>query len=125
MRLLTVLKQKKGFTLVELLIAITIFGVLMVAFLYLFYSALHITLRAGDRDKSVAGLSGKVEKSMASEVYTDAEVSKSPESVTIIFRPGSANPTSEPVDVERTTGKTHMKDGTEVKLDSYKTAEVP
>lgn len=120
MRLINIKKQNKGFTLVEILISISIFGILMVAFLSLFTSAYYMTIRAGDRDKTVAGISGKVENKIASSAYNDPEIAQSSADVILTYGDGSTNT----VPVDKTSGTSHMQDGTEVKIDYYKAAAV-
>lgn len=114
---------------VELLVAMTLFGILMVAFLSLFMSAFSLTLRAGDRDTTLAGISGKVEKTMADEAYADSvadvgdEVAIADGNVTIIF--GNLSASTETIPVKITTGIGEMDDGTEVIIKSFETAATP
>lgn len=61
MRILQILKSSRGFTLIEILVSLAIFGMMMVAFLSLFSSALYMTIRSGNRDKAVADAAGQVE----------------------------------------------------------------
>lgn len=109
-------KSRGGFTLVELLISITIFGILMIAFVSLFINALYITVRAGSRDTAVSNISGELEKQIA-EPDADYVVKENlPDGVTIHFDAVPAA-TPETVDVNRYTGSWEMNDGTEVEME--------
>jgi len=126
MRAFAELNKRSGFTLVELLVAVALFGILMVAFLSLFMSAFRLTLRAGDRDTTVAEITGKVEQSIAGVTVTpqpSAAVSIS-EKVdgTITFNPGKPEQTTEPIKVDIATGTAKMDDGTDVVITGFETA---
>lgn len=120
MRHLRLKKNDQGFTLVEILISMTIFGILMVAFLSLFTGAYFMTLRAGDRDKTLAGITGKVENKIASTSYDDPAdpdqiTWQSNQDVTVIYDSGPQT-----VKVDITTGIAQMQDGTEVEINYFK-----
>lgn len=123
MRTKGIIKNRNGFTLVELLVAIALFGVLMVAFLSLFMTAFRMTLRAGDRDSTVANISGKVEQSMAGVAVSpqpSAAVTSIPSTVTIIYSNQSISP--EVIKVTQTTGTAAVQDGPDVIITSYEYA---
>jgi prepilin-type N-terminal cleavage/methylation domain-containing protein len=113
----------EGFTIVEVLLSIVLFGILMTAFLTIFTSAVLVTIKAGDRDKTLAGASGRVENKLAAADYAvpgepDA-VKSEPTTVTIIY--GDAAASHNTVGVNKTTGKSAMKDGTQITIEYFKT----
>lgn len=120
MRLFKLFKTSKGFTLAEVLVSMTIFAILIVAFLSLFSSAYYVTLRAGDRDKTVNGISGKVENKIASAAYSDAQIVQSAATVTLTYGNGD----TATVIVDQTTGTAYMTDGTGVVIEYFKPAAV-
>ena len=67
------INTKKGFTIVEIIVAFTIFSIMMVAFLSLFLTSLKITLSAGDKDLTVAEVSGQIEKDIEKRQYIDTD----------------------------------------------------
>lgn len=104
------LKNKQGLTLVELIIALTIFSILMVAFLSLFMTSMKITIKAGDKDATVADVSGKLENDIGDRAYDATK-----ESLAIInFSGGTRN-----MITTKTTENGTTKDGTNVELDAY------
>lgn len=120
MWLYRLIKQNKAFTLAEVLVSMAIFGILVIAFLSLFSSAYYMTLRAGDRDKTVNGISGKVENKIASSSYTDPQITQSTATVTLTYGNGATATFT----VDQTTGTASMTDGTGVVIEYYKPAAV-
>lgn len=115
MRRMKLCKQNKGFTLVEILVALTIFGILVIAFLALFSNAFYLTLRSGDRDKQVQTVTGKLENKLASPAYTDAAVTQTNANVILTYSDGTINS----VLTQKTIGTSQMSDGTQVIIEYY------
>jgi prepilin-type N-terminal cleavage/methylation domain-containing protein len=115
-------RSEKGFTLVEIMVSLAIFGILMVAFLSIFSTALGLTLRAGHNDQTVAAVSGDIEKSMADDTYTAPDITLNPgQTATITYADGSTNT----VTVDETVGTDTTADGEQVTIKSYETAASP
>lgn len=111
-------KSKSGMTIVEVLVAITLLGILAVAFLTLFSSALSMTIRSGKIDKSVAGLAGKVEENLANTTDASADPTigtTTGETVQITYGDG----TSGSVSVKKNVMTTIDENGREVIIIYY------
>jgi len=56
------LRNKGGFSLVEMILAITIFGMMSTVFLLLFSSSLMLSVRAGNREKAIVDATGRLDQ---------------------------------------------------------------
>lgn len=57
--------DKRGFTLVEVIVSIAIFGIMAVLFLNVFFSSYYLTLRSEDRTQAVGIASGQLQNTLA------------------------------------------------------------
>jgi len=84
------LKNKKGLTLTELIVAIAIFGIVSVMFLLIFSAGMTATIRAGHREAAIVGAGGAFD-----EFLTDGKIGLDdpddlPEGVAILVRNDAA-----------------------------------
>jgi len=112
-----ILKKKSGFSLVELLVAIALFGILMVAFLSIFMTGFRLTLRAGNRDKAVSDITGKVEQSIASSSAL-SDVEKNESTAILVF----ADRSPKDITIDIYTGEITTEDGSEIIITGFETA---
>ena len=63
--MLNILKSKKGMTLVEIIVSMTIFSIMVVAFLNLFFGSFLISLRAEARTNTVGEVAGAIENKIS------------------------------------------------------------
>ena len=81
--------NKKGLTLVELILGIAIFGILSVGFLNVFFGSLLITTISGERTDTVANVSSEIEKKLSDHTYTSDTIPTVPSQVTIKYNGGA------------------------------------
>lgn len=83
--------DRKGMTLVEVIVSITIFSIMSVAFMNVFLGSYLITTRAGARTDSVAFISGEMDKTLAGLSYAaeTTNITSAPGVVTIEYLDGS------------------------------------
>lgn len=106
--------RRRGFTLVEVLVAITILGMFSVLLLTVFVGSLSLTVKAGNKDEGVASVAGELEKNLAG-VSDTSGLTTSRGTVTITF----GNNSTATVEVDKTTGTASTADGTTVTFDTY------
>jgi prepilin-type N-terminal cleavage/methylation domain-containing protein len=114
--------SKSGFTLVEVIVSLAIFGILMVAFLSVFSSALVLTLRAGHNDQTVAEVSGEVDRSLAANTNVDPSIVDHTNATITVTFPDAA---PETVTADKYEGQKMTADGEQVTIDSYETQPTP
>lgn len=70
-------EKKKGMTLIEIIISMTIFGILAVAFLNLFFTSFIMIKRSGDRAINSVAASTEMDKVLNDSSYSSSNVVKS------------------------------------------------
>lgn len=96
-----ILLSNKGFTLVEIIVSLTIFSIMAVAFLNLFFGSFLISQRAEVRTSTVAEAAGAVENKISTGV-----TGVTPSSVDIIYSSGI---TSEAIGVKMVETQTNSE----------------
>ena len=92
-----IIRNKKGLTIIEIVISFAIFSILIVVFLNVFLESLVITSRSGARSDSVAYVSSEIEKKLAYNEYPDnanLSVSTTPKAI-IKYNPGTGQQKTE------------------------------
>lgn len=108
--------KKKGFTLVEILVSLAIFGMLMVAFCSIFINAFALTKRAGNKDAAVGEAAGEAEKAVAGEAASG--VTKEASEITVHI--GSETVVQK---VWKITSRTVTKSGDVIEIVTYEPRE--
>ncbi len=110
-----VIKSRNGFTVVEALIAIAIFGMLMIGMLAAFSGAFAATLKAGRVDKSAASAAGELAQAISDAGYTSENITTAPATIYITMPSGEVVTLT----VDKITGTAVTGDGLVVEFISY------
>ena len=108
------INNKKGMTLVEIVVSLAIFGIMMVAFLNMFLTSYEITIRAGARSDTVAQISSEMENSLSSFGGTGTDISIANEEISIDYDDGQ-----ETIDTIKITGEATNDKNQSVELVYY------
>jgi len=65
-------RNKNGFTLVEIILAIAIFGMMSAVFLLLLSSSLTLSVRSGNREKAIVDAAGKLDRYITESVAPES-----------------------------------------------------
>jgi prepilin-type N-terminal cleavage/methylation domain-containing protein len=107
--------EKKGFTIVETLISIAIFGILMVGILAIFSGALAATAKAGRLDKGAADVAGELSQALNDAGYTADNISSVPATIVVTIPSGEVITLT----VDKITGRAVTDDGLVVEFITY------
>jgi len=107
--------NKKGFTIVETLVSIAIFGILMVGTLAIFTGALAATAKAGRLDKSAADVAGELSQAISDAGYTAENIASAPATIVVTLPDGEVITLT----VNKITGTAVTSDGLVVEFITY------
>jgi prepilin-type N-terminal cleavage/methylation domain-containing protein len=108
-------KCSRGFTVVEVLVSIAIFGILIIGMLAAFSGAFAATLKAGRVDRGVAAAADEISKALSDAGYTSENLDSTPAVITLTL-PGGQTVV---LTVDKITGTAVTDDGLVVEFVTF------
>jgi len=113
------LECRKGMTLIEIVVSLAILGVLAVLFLNVFLGSILLTSRSGERADMVADVSSAIEQKAANPLSTNAAITTTTSSVSILYNYGTAAESSSSMSGAFVNGSSSNSNGQQVQLEYF------